>query len=178
MLDKDLAADISFQVVWRFPIAFQNVFAIFTMCTLPFLPETPRWLYSHDRKAEGVTVLARLLDNTEDSEEVQFIKNEMEEALELERHQAKITLRSLINDKSDLKPVRRLLLCFFIQFFQQFTGVNGIVFYVTIILQQNVGLSSETSSLAAGFIQMGLWLGTCASILYVNQTCLMTRLRY
>jgi hypothetical protein len=157
----------TFQVVWRFPIAFQNVFALFTMTTLPFLPETPRWLYSHGRKAEAVTVLARLLDDTEDSDAVQFVKNEMEEAIELEKQQAKITLRGLWNDKSDLKPMRRLSLCFFIQFFQQFTGVNAIVFYVTIILEQNVGLSSETSSLAAGFIQMGLWLGTCSSILSV-----------
>lgn len=32
------------QVVWRFPIAFQNVFALLTALTLPFLPETPRYV--------------------------------------------------------------------------------------------------------------------------------------
>jgi hypothetical protein len=33
---------ISLQVVWRFPIAFQNALAMITLVTLPFLPETPR----------------------------------------------------------------------------------------------------------------------------------------
>jgi len=28
--------------IWRFPIALQNAFALITMGTLPFLPETPR----------------------------------------------------------------------------------------------------------------------------------------
>ncbi len=135
------------------------------MATMPFLPETPRWLYSHDRKDEAVTVLARLMNTTEEDEQVQFIKTEMEESLELERQQGSITLKGILNDKTDLKPMRRLLLCFFIQFFQQFSGVNAVVFFVTIILQQNVGLSGHTASLAAGFVQMALWIGTLPPIL-------------
>ncbi|KAJ9609535.1 hypothetical protein H2200_005862 [Cladophialophora chaetospira] len=167
-LDYGTINNLEGEVVWRFPIAFQIVFALITMATMPFLPETPRWLYSHDRKEEAVTVLARLMDTTEDDEQVQFIKNEMEESVELERQQGSISLKGILNDKTELKPMRRLLLCFFIQFFQQFSGVNAVVFFVTIILEQNVGLSSDTASLAAGFIQMGLWIGTLPPILYID----------
>ncbi|ETI24591.1 hypothetical protein G647_03960 [Cladophialophora carrionii CBS 160.54] len=156
------------EVVWRFPIAFQNVFALITMATMPFLPETPRWLYSHGRKPEAVTVLARLMDTTEDDEQVQFIKNEMEEALELEKQQPSFSLKQL-GEKSDLKPLRRLVLCFMVQFFQQFTGINVIVFYVTIVLEQNMGLSSNTSSLVAGFIQIAFWVGTLPPIYYLDK---------
>ncbi|KIX94522.1 uncharacterized protein Z520_09908 [Fonsecaea multimorphosa CBS 102226] len=167
-LDYGTINNLEGEVVWRFPIAFQIVFALITMVTMPFLPETPRWLYSHDRKDEAVTVLARLMDTTEDYDQVQFIKNEMEESLELERQQGSITLKGILSDKTELKPMRRLLLCFFIQFFQQFSGVNAVVFFVTIILEQNVGLSSSTASLAAGFIQMGLWIGTLPTIFYID----------
>jgi MFS family permease len=154
--------------VWRFPIAFQNIFALITMATMPFLPETPRWLYSHGRKTEAVTVLARLMDTTEDSEQVQFIKNEMEEALELEKQQPSFSWKQL-RGQSDLKPLRRLVLCFMVQFFQQFTGINVIVFYVTIVLEQNMGLSSNTSSLVAGFIQIAFWVGTLPPIYYLDK---------
>jgi hypothetical protein len=92
------------------------------MATLPFLPDTPRWLYSHGRKAEAVSVLARLMNTTEDDDQVQFIKNEMEEALELERQQPKFRLKQL-REKSDLKPLRRLFFCFMVQMFQQWTGM-------------------------------------------------------
>ncbi|KIW68599.1 hypothetical protein PV04_04536 [Phialophora macrospora] len=156
------------EVVWRFPIAFQNIFALITMATMPFLPETPRWLYSHGRKTEAVTVLARLMDTTEDSEQVQFIKNEMEEALELEKQQPSFSWKQL-RQQSDLKPLRRLVLCFMVQFFQQFTGINVIVFYVTIVLEQNMGLSSNTSSLVAGFIQIAFWVGTLPPIYYLDK---------
>lgn len=68
------------------------------------------------------------MDTTEDDEKVQFIKTEMEEALELEKQQPAFTLKSL-RQKSDLKPLRRLLLCFGIQMAQQFTAINVIVFF-------------------------------------------------
>lgn len=45
---------------WRWPIAFQGVFLIVILCTLPFLPESPRWLIHHDRVEEATEVFARL----------------------------------------------------------------------------------------------------------------------
>lgn len=45
---------------WRWPIAFQGVFLILILVTLPFLPESPRWLAQHDRLQEAANVFARL----------------------------------------------------------------------------------------------------------------------
>ncbi|KAL6407694.1 hypothetical protein AUP68_08715 [Ilyonectria robusta] len=159
-LDYGTIKHLTGEVVWRFPIAFQNVFALVTLVTLPFLPETPRWLYSHGYKKEAINVLARLQDCSEDDPGICQIERDMETALRLEQESNKFSIRDLLNDKTPVKNTRRLVLCFLIQFWQQFTGINVIAFYVTIVLEVNVGLSRETSSLVAGCIQIAFWLGT------------------
>jgi hypothetical protein len=69
------------------------------------------------------------MDCAEDHEQVLFIKNEMEEALALEQQQPKFSFKGALKDQTDLKPLRRLVLCFMVQMFQQFTGINVIAFY-------------------------------------------------
>ncbi|KAK1763988.1 general substrate transporter [Phialemonium atrogriseum] len=159
-LDYGTVRNLTGDVVWRFPIAFQNFFALVTIFTIPFLPDTPRWLYSHGRKAEAISVLARLLDCSEDDPEVKRTEREMEDVIRFEEESTKLSIKDLINDKTEAKNTRRLVLCFLIQFFQQFTGINVIAFYVTIVLETNVGLSKDLSLLVAGFIQIAFWLGT------------------
>ncbi|EXA51331.1 hypothetical protein FOVG_03788 [Fusarium oxysporum f. sp. pisi HDV247] len=159
-LDYGTIKHLTGEVVWRFPIAFQNVFALVTVATLPFLPETPRWLYSHEFRDEAIGVLARLYDCQEDDPVIHSVTQEIESALRLEHQTTKFSIKDLINDKTPIKKTRRLVLCFMIQFWQQFTGINVIAFYVTIVLETNVGLSKDTSSLVAGCIQIAFWLAT------------------
>ena len=45
---------------WRWPIAFQGLFLVVILVTLPLLPESPRWLAQHDRLEEAGNVFARL----------------------------------------------------------------------------------------------------------------------
>ncbi|KAJ4167473.1 hypothetical protein NW754_011288 [Fusarium falciforme] len=159
-LDYGTIKHLTGEVVWRFPIAFQNVFALVTVATLPFLPETPRWLYSHEYRTEAIEVLSRLYDCQEDDPIIQSVRQEIETALNLEHQTEKFSLKNLIHDKTPVKNTRRLVLCFMIQLWQQFTGINVIAFYVTIVLETNVGLSKDTSSLVAGCIQIAFWLST------------------
>lgn len=84
----------------------------------------------------------------------------METSLRVEHEAPKFTLKDLLNDKSLTKNTRRLILCFLIQFWQQFTGINVIAFYVTIVLETNIGLPRERASLVAGCVQIAFWLGT------------------
>ncbi|CRL29841.1 Sugar/inositol transporter [Penicillium camemberti] len=158
------------EVVWRFPLAFQNFFALITIITMPLLPESPRWLYSHGRQREAISVLSRLLSLSEDHPDVCTVVAEMEQALSVEQNnKQKLSISSLLFQKTEMKNARRLTLCFVIQFFQQFTGINVIAFYVTIVLETNVGLSRELSSLVAGFIQIAFWVGTFPPIFLIDR---------
>lgn len=62
---------------WRFPVALQIFFALSTIAMIVWLPETPRWLLSHDYSAEAVAVLQNLYADRSpdavDQERVQII---------------------------------------------------------------------------------------------------------
>ena len=46
------------QITWRFPIAFQIVFALPILALIMPLPESPRWLILKGREAEAVSVVS------------------------------------------------------------------------------------------------------------------------
>ncbi|KAL4879278.1 general substrate transporter [Aspergillus karnatakaensis] len=45
---------------WRFPLAFQVVFPLAVISGCSFIPESPRWLLSKDRRDEALTIVQRL----------------------------------------------------------------------------------------------------------------------
>ena len=100
---------------------------------------------------------------------MKMVEEEIVVALRLEEESVKFSFKDLLNDRTPVKNTRRLVLCFMIQFWQQFTGINVIAFYVTIVLEVNVGLSRDTSGLVAGCIQIAFWLGTFPPIFSLDR---------
>ena len=70
-------------VSWRFPIAFQIVFALYIVLAIPGLPESPRWLVLKEREFEALLVLSALSDlppaDIKIQSELQEIKDTVEE---------------------------------------------------------------------------------------------------
>lgn len=116
-------------VAWRFPLAFQLIFVIVLYATVPWLPESPRWLVAHDRQEEAIQILAALEAKPVDHAYVATQLREIDESVQYERAHM-VRWRDLLTGKvsGDTKTVRRLLLGAGTQFMQQFEGVTIHVF--------------------------------------------------
>ena len=84
-----------------------------------FLPDTPRWYYARGRIDEGDAALAQLADEDIDSPSVQETKKHIMTAIEIEGEANasinwKMFLTFGIIDETQLKTIRRLMICFWL----------------------------------------------------------------
>jgi hypothetical protein len=109
------------QIQWRFPLAFQAVFAIYVLIVTPFLPDTPRWLMLHEPTPKrGVMVLAKLRNKPEDNLDVQKEKSDIMTAINIEAEEEG-SWKSLFTD-GGCAANKRFFLALGIQFMQQTSG--------------------------------------------------------
>ena len=111
-------------VQWRFPLAFQMVFAIYCICVTVFLPDTPRWLLRYGTSPEqGTAVLARLRDKPVDHPSVQREKDDIMDAIEIESREEGSWLDLFRG--AGIAADKRFYLALGIQFMQQMSGEWG-----------------------------------------------------
>jgi MFS family permease len=110
---------------WRVPTILQCIILVAILILLTLIPETPRWLASHDRPDECLKVLARVADVPEDDTEVQRLHAIITETVAFEASRQagwKDIVRS-----DPIKSRRRFLIACGIQMFQQLGGINAII---------------------------------------------------
>lgn len=107
---------------WRFPLAFQLVFALVFPILLT-VPESPRWLLLADRGPEALATIARIsgADDALALAEYHSIKA----ALELER-EGRVPVADVLRHRDPTQNFRRLLLACGTQFSKQ-----NWVFFIT-----------------------------------------------
>lgn len=108
---------------WRFPLAFQAVFAIFLVLQVIGLPETPRWLMKNDRYDEAREVVAAINNASPNDEEVIQSLADIDKAVQEDVQGQGLSWRGIFTH-GKLQNWRRLLLIIFIEIMQQFTGSN------------------------------------------------------
>lgn len=124
------------EVAWRFPLAFQIVFAMTIFCTILNLPESPRWLVMKGKHDEAIEVLTYINNRSRDDPRIQ---TEFEEVLATVEEMSKGSYRSLF-EMTDYREFHRVCLAYVNQMFQQISGINLITYYAPILYGQ-VGLS-------------------------------------
>lgn len=111
------------ELQWRFPLAFQAVFAILLILQVVGLPETPRWLVQHDRHEEAREVISALSDTAKDDPDVSRTVLDIQVGLEEERKGGPFRFTELFT-WGEVQNLRRLLITITIELGQQFTGSN------------------------------------------------------
>ncbi|OAV91415.1 hypothetical protein PTTG_05679 [Puccinia triticina 1-1 BBBD Race 1] len=155
-IDYGMTKRFSGAVSFRFPIAFQLAMILPIFMFTFVIPESPRWLFFHDRSAEAMEVLLRLEQPDIDSEDPELQANfkEIEATVSYEKSIQIKGYRELFrNDGSSSR--RRLLIACSVQFFQQLGGINGIIYYANFIFSSSLGFSANTASLVSGFYSPG-----------------------
>ncbi|KAJ7472045.1 general substrate transporter [Mycena latifolia] len=156
---------------WRFPIAFQLAFSVILLGTIPWLPESPRWLLMHGHEAEGVAVLVALQGGGATAEDDYIVDQKVEilEAVQLEKDSAPSWSDIFHMRAGETGMIQRLLLGAGAQLMQQLVGINVTSYYLPLVLQNSVGLSNNLSRLLAACNSVSYLLFSFAGIVLIER---------
>ncbi|CEL02521.1 Putative Hexose carrier protein [Aspergillus calidoustus] len=157
-------------IVWRLPIALQLFFIAVLFATIPWLPESPRWLLSHGHDEEAIQVLACIEGKAMDDPYITTQYDEIKYSINYERDNA-IRWRDLIRrNKSDgTKTLRRLILGASTQAIQQFQGINIMSYYLPTVLINSVGFSNSMSRLLTACNATSYFIFSCVAVTMIER---------
>ncbi|MHC4131051.1 MAG: MFS transporter [Planctomycetota bacterium] len=148
-----LSGMFQFNIVFGILIAFLSNALLYTVLSFT-LPESPRWLITHAKEYEKGADIFRKINPESTEEEIEALVNEVRETVSDEKKTARFwTMRLKV-------PI---LLAFLIALFNQFSGINIILYFAPRLL----GLAGMENALAASaalgltnliFTFVGLWL--------------------
>jgi len=139
-------------VSWRFPIALQILFAIVMMAGVSVLPESPRWLMKHGYMAEASRVIAGLAGTAVDDPVAVAQRNLMSDAIAAQAR-VKASAKDLLKQGKQ-QNMRRALVGASTQLFQQLGGCNAVIYYSTILFEENIGLETRLSLILGGVLSV------------------------
>lgn len=170
---------------WLVPICLQLVPAVVLLVGMIWMPFSPRWLMHHDREAEARKNLAHLRDLPEDHEliELEFLEIKAQSLFE-KRSVAEtfphlqeqtvwntfklqfVAIAALFKTKAMFK---RVIVACVTMFFQQWSGINAVLYYAPQIFSQ-LGLTGNTTSLlATGVVGIVMFIATIPAVLYIDR---------
>lgn len=170
---------------WLLPLCLQLVPAVLLGAGMIFMPFSPRWLAHHGREAEGIRVLARLRNLPQDHQlvELEFAEIKAQSLFEKKSLAENfphlqdlsvwstfklqfVAIGSLFKSRAMFK---RVIVATVTMFFQQWTGINAVLYYAPTIFQ-NLGLDQTgVSLLATGVVGIVMFIATIPAVMYVDK---------
>ncbi|WP_255314102.1 sugar porter family MFS transporter [Moellerella wisconsensis] len=134
----------SYDGAWRWMLGIITIPAILLLIGVSFLPESPRWLATKERMGEAKDILLKLRQT---SQEVEIELTEIKNSLKLKQ-----TGFKLFRQNNNFR--RAVILGIGLQFMQQLTGINVIMYYAPKVFSL-AGFASTTQQMY-GTILIGL----------------------
>jgi len=152
------------------PLAFQFLFIIILFATVPWLPESPRWLIARGRIDEAEKILADLEAKDIHDPFIIAQSKDIQWAVQYEKDHAvrwRDLLRGKTGDQAGTHTIRRLILGMGTQAMQQLckflrggvlgaqiltpsiAGINVTSYYLPTVLIESVGLTNNLARLLA-----------------------------
>ncbi|XP_073005343.1 probable inositol transporter 2 [Typha latifolia] len=152
---------------WRWMLGIAGLPALLQFILMLLLPESPRWLYRKGREEEAELILRKIYTTDEVEREIQELKESVEAEIKEEGSSERINLIKLLKTKT----VRRGLVAGVgLQIFQQFVGINTVMYYSPTIVQL-AGFASNQTALALSLVTSGLnAMGSIVSIYFIDRT--------
>lgn len=132
-------------LAWRFPVAFQLLFAFIVLGMILVMPESPRWLILQDRMDEAAAVVSALYDLPEDDP---LVADQLQAIRAIRQVDTQAGIWEMFT-QGPLKNRTRTLLGVCLQIFSQLSGINIITYYAATIYQNEIGLTPFVSRLLA-----------------------------
>ncbi|KAJ0606141.1 putative major facilitator, sugar transporter, major facilitator superfamily [Helianthus annuus] len=148
---------------WRWMLGVAAVPAIVQFLLMLLLPESPRWLYMKS-KSEAIVVLSKIYDPFRLEEELDQLSSALEE-----EKQRKNAISYL-----DVFRIKEIRLAFFagagLQAFQQFTGINTVMYYSPTIVQMAGFRSNQLALLLSLMVALMNAAGTVVGIHLIDHS--------
>jgi sugar porter (SP) family MFS transporter len=149
---------------WRWMLGLGAVPAVILGIGIYAQPESPRWLVNRGRTGEATAVLRRLRGGRQHEVDEELAEIESTERAEAE-HTEKISLRQLLGPV--LRPMT--LVGLGLVFFQNFMGINTIIYYAPTLLT-DIGFGSSGAILANVLIGAVNMLMTLPAMRLIDRT--------
>ncbi|HTS36368.1 MAG TPA: sugar porter family MFS transporter [Candidatus Solibacter sp.] len=141
---------------WRWMFASAAIPSIAFLFTLLFIPESPRWLVQKGREGEAQRFLTQLAGPAGAAQEISAIR-------------AAISEES--GDLFDPAFRKALIVAIVIALFSQFTGINTIIYYGSIVFLEHVPHQTANSALWANVIIGAInFVATIAGMLLIDRS--------
>ncbi|KAF7556482.1 hypothetical protein G7046_g6295 [Stylonectria norvegica] len=170
---------------WLVPICLQIAPCLVLLFGMTFMPFSPRWLIHHDREDEARKNLSVLRGLPEDHElvELEFLEIKAQSLFE-KRTVAEhfpnlreptawnifklqfVAIKSLFQNKSMFK---RCAIAGATMFWQQWTGINAVLYYAPTIFKQLGMTENTTSLLATGVVGIVMFIATVPAVLWIDR---------
>ncbi|KAK7359457.1 hypothetical protein VNO77_01417 [Canavalia gladiata] len=152
---------------WRWMLGVAAAPAVIQVVLMLTLPESPRWLFRKGKEEEAKAILKKIYPPNEVEAEIQALHDSVSLELKESDSSEKISLIKLLKTKT----VRRGLYAGMgLQIFQQFVGINTVMYYSPTIVQL-AGFASNQTALLLSLITAGLnAFGSILSIYFIDKT--------